>query len=269
MIRISCTNAMVPGKSLTEQAQTLRRWGFDAIAVFADYATWTDEAEEELLSLEERTGITPCEFVFSGPEYGHLMANDPELREQTRQMYRRAAEVCAKCGAVTELEYTYGPVDPLPLFTPYQKMSEADERVFLKSYGALADTVLGTEAYVLLENINRYESPYLNSVEHCAQIVEKLGHPNAGILADLFHMSIEERSIPETIRRYGHLFRHVHLGDNNRLLPGYGSTDWKACFRALKEVGYDRFVNLECGYGSRIENIQEAASFLRELIANA
>lgn len=269
MIRISCTSTMVPGKNLTEQAETLRLWGFDGITVFADYETWTEEAEAELLSLEERTGVRPCEFVFSGPEYGHLMEKDTKLQEETNRMYCRAAEICAKIGAITELEYTYGPVDPLPLFEPYQKMNETEERLFLHRYRELADVVRGSEGFVLLENINRYESPYLNSVEHCAEIVEKLQHPNAGILGDLFHMSIEERSIPETIRQYGHLFRHVHLGDNNRLLPGSGSIDWNACFCALKEVGYDRFVNLECGFGGRIENIAEAASFLRELIVYA
>ena len=30
--------------------------------------------------------------------------------------------------------------------------------------------------------------------------------------------------------------KHVHLGDNNRLLPGKGSIDWDACFSALKDA---------------------------------
>lgn len=268
-MKISCSNIMAPGKSLTEQAETIRDWGFDGIAVFMDAANWSDQTEAELFDLPTRTGLTVCEFVLSGVDYGHLMAQSPVLRSRTELLYSQAAEICAKLGAVTELEYTYGPVDPLPLFSPYQKMSDLEQAQFLQSYRRIADRTLGTNAFVLLENINRYESPYLNAISDCVEIVKKMDHPNTGILADLFHMSIEERSLPDTIRRYGHWFRHVHLGDNNRLLPGMGSTDWPACFRALKEVGYHGFVNLECGYRGDLSHLPETAAFLRELIQNA
>ena len=33
-MRLSCTSTMVPGKSLTEKARNLSRWGYEGIAVF-------------------------------------------------------------------------------------------------------------------------------------------------------------------------------------------------------------------------------------------
>ena len=100
---------MVPGKSLTAQAENLKRWGYDGIAVFIDYELWNEQLYEEIRNLQNRTGIVPCEFAFSDEIYGHLMDEDPQLRKASREMYKKAAEVCGEIGAVTELEFAYGP----------------------------------------------------------------------------------------------------------------------------------------------------------------
>ena len=70
-------------------------------------------------------------------------------------------------------------------------------------------------------------------------------------------MSIEETDYRESILYAGEYIKHVHLGDSNRLLPGYGMTDWKACFDALKEGG-DK--------GNPAVTLPETADFLRKLI---
>ncbi len=245
-LKLSCTNTMVPGKSLTEQAENLKNWGYEGIAVFMEYRSCNKEKQEEILKLEERTGIIPCEFAFSDDLYGHLMDPDPDLRRACRDMYREAAAVSGALGAVTELEYEYGPQNPLPLFHPYARMEPQQEEEFLQMYRELLEPLAGTEGKMLLEGINRYESPFLNTLEDCRAVTDRLNDPRAGVLADFFHMSIEEKNMAESIRKAGPAIRHVHLGDSNRLLPGYGSTDWDACLRALKEIKYEGFLNLEC-----------------------
>lgn len=120
-MRLSCTSTMVPGKSLTEKARNLSRWGYEGIAVFVDYVDWNQELYQELLSLEECTGVVPCEFAFGDGIYGHLMDRDPDIRKKSRDMYKLAARISGEIGAVTELEFEYGPQSPLPLFHPYAK----------------------------------------------------------------------------------------------------------------------------------------------------
>lgn len=266
-MKISCSSPMVPGKSITEKAMKLKKWGYDAIALFVDYETWTEEQHQEVLQLKNETDIIPCEFVFSSPIYGHLMDEDPELRIKCRDMYKKAATICGEIGAVTELEFEYKPQDPLPVFEPYAKLDENQKVDFLEIYLELLEPLKGTKGKMLLENINRYESKYLNTLNDCKEIVDLVRHENAGILADLFHMSIEEKNIPDAIKSVGHDICHVHLGDNNRLLPGYGSTDWEKCFSALKAVGYRGFVNLECSTcGNPEKTLPQTAVFLKELI---
>ena len=193
-MKLSCANLMVPGNTLTEKAKRLWDWGYEGIAVFVEYEEWDDKQFEELVQLKDKTNVTPCEFVFSSPLYGHLMDSDLELRKQARKMYHKAAEICREIGAVTEIEFEYGPQNPIPLFSPYKQMSDFEEEAFLSMYADIARIVEGSEAYVLIEGINRYESPYLNCLQDCKRIVEKLGMPNTGVLADFFHMSIEEKT---------------------------------------------------------------------------
>lgn len=266
-MKLSCTNAMVPGASLTDKAKNLYLWGYEGIAVFVEYSEWNEELHEEILTLKEKTGITPCEFAFGDKIYGHLMDKDVELRTKSREMYKLAAKISAEIGAVTELEFAYGAQEPLPLFEPYAKMDINQEKGFLEMYREVARPLIGTEGMMLLEGINRYESPYLNSIKDCKDIVEKLAMSNSGVLADFFHMSIEEANLVESIKYAGAFVKHVHLGDSNRLLPGYGMTDWKACFNALKEIGYKGFVNLECSTcGDPSKTLPETAKFLKQFI---
>src|SRR5579862_4353903 len=258
---------MVPGSSLTEKAQNLRSWGFDAIAVFQPYSEWSDDLRDELASLEKRTGVRAAEFVFMDASYGNAMSPDDEVRNRCRAMYRLAATVCAEIGAVTEIEYQYGPQDPMPLFNPYQQLSKDQEDNFTAFYRQVLDLVAGTPARVLLEPINRYESRYLNRIADNIRIIDAVAHPNAGLLPDTFHMSIEETDMGQALIQAGNRIAHVHLGDSNRLLPGCGLLNWPDIFSALNTVGYDGYVNLECSTtGDPAVTLSAIAAFLRELM---
>lgn len=268
-MKLSCCSTMVPGASLTEKAEKLKKWGYDGMALFVDYEAWTTELFDEIRHIEENTGIVPCEFVFGDAVYGHLMDEEHTVRDSCRAMYRTAAEICAEIGAVTELEYSYGTQRSLPLFSPYQKMNKNQRAEFLDVYRELLKPLEGTKGRLLLENINRYESPFLNSVQDCLDVLDELNHENAGLLMDFFHMSIEERSLPETIRKAGDKIAYIHLGDSNRLLPGAGHTDWKACFGELKKIGYSGFLNLECCPGNDPEiSLPLTARFLRGIMSD-
>jgi len=257
---------MVPGATLTEKAERLGTWGYDAIAVFQARDEWTPSVREELVNLEGRTGVRPVEFVLTDDIYGTAMSSDDALRAACRDMYREAADVCAELSMVTEIEFEYGAQNPMPLFDPYQQLTSEQEERFLEFYRELLDRVQGSSASVLLEPLNRYESRYLNNVADNLRLVHTVSHENAGLLPDTFHMSIEERDIPAALRLAGDQVRHVHLGENNRLLPGHGVLDWAAIFNALRDIRFDGAVNLECSTsGDPSRTLPETAKFLREL----
>jgi sugar phosphate isomerase/epimerase len=264
---LCCSSPMVPGTTLVEKAELLKEWGYDAISVFLPLATWDDATRHEMASLESRTGVRPAEFALMDNVYGNAMSDDDILRARCRAMYRESAAVCAEIGAVTEIEFEYGTQNPLPLFDPYRQLNAQQHEGFIEFYREMLDVVAGSEARVLLEPINRYESGFLNRVSDNLRIIEEVAHPNAGLLPDLFHMSIEEADPAQSLRDAGDHIVHVHLGDSNRLLPGHGHLDWKAIFTALREVGYRGYLNLECSTeGDPSQTLPATAAFLRNLM---
>ncbi|MBS7648555.1 sugar phosphate isomerase/epimerase, partial [Candidatus Bathyarchaeota archaeon] len=67
--------------------------------------------------------------------------------------------------------------------------------------------------------------------------------------------------------RAGGYIMHVHLADSNRLLPGYGHTDFKSGFLSLKKIGYKNFMALECGIpGNPEEELPKCVKYLRSLL---
>ena len=77
--------------------------------------------------------------------------------------------------------------------------------------------------------------------------------------------------MPAAIREAGaEYIYNVHLADSTRRLPGSAFTDFKSCFRVLKEIGYDKFCGLECGIdGDPMTALGENVQYLRRLWAEA
>lgn len=98
---------------------------------------------------------------------------------------------------------------------------------------------------LLLEPLNRYESNLLNTLDQTTDFLRSLTTRTPRILADLFHMNLEESSIPEALRRAGPLLGHVHFADSNRQAVGYGHTDVAAAIQTLKDIGYSGFLSAE------------------------
>jgi sugar phosphate isomerase/epimerase len=87
-----------------------------------------------------------------------------------------------------------------------------------------------------------------------------------GIVADLFHMALDEDDLSAAIRAHADVIGHVHLADHNRRLPGQGRTDFAAALAALHEINYAGWLAFECG--SPGDNQPQAAAYLADLPAS-
>lgn len=96
-----------------------------------------------------------------------------------------------------------------------------------------------------LECINRYENSFLNTTEQGLHMLELIGMSNVGLHLDTFHMNIEERSIPESIKKAEKKLFHLHLSENNRGFPGNGSINWKEIFKTLYKIKYSGSLVIE------------------------
>jgi sugar phosphate isomerase/epimerase len=98
---------------------------------------------------------------------------------------------------------------------------------------------------LLLEAINRYESDYPVTLHQAINIVKPIGLPNLRILADTYHMNIEETDMAAALRRAGSLLGHIHLVDSNRQAPGHGHMDLRSLVQTLHEIGYSGYLSFE------------------------
>ena len=98
---------------------------------------------------------------------------------------------------------------------------------------------------VALEPWNRYETYFLNRLEQAIELWRAVGLVNGGVMADTFHMNIEEASIPDALLASRGLLRHVHLADSNRAVAGRGHTDFRAILRALLDIDYTGYLSFE------------------------
>ncbi len=97
----------------------------------------------------------------------------------------------------------------------------------------------------LYEPLNRYETNLFNRQEDAARFIEEHDLKNVLLLADLFHMNIEENDLPAAIRAAGRHIGHIHYADSNRQAMGFGHTDAGPIIAALREVGYSGFLSAE------------------------
>jgi len=96
-----------------------------------------------------------------------------------------------------------------------------------------------------IEPLNRYETTLVNTLSEGVALIEEVGAPNLGLLADTFHMNIEEPNIEASIARCaGHLY-HVHVADSNRWHPGAGHIDFASILGSLAAAGYDGWISGE------------------------
>jgi sugar phosphate isomerase/epimerase len=148
-----------------------------------------------------------------------------------------------------------------------EKAVKLEKDLFVAILRELAPHAEAAKAMILVESLNRYETHLLRKQEDSLGISKRVGHASVAIMADFFHMSIEELDIPKAIRKCGKAIRHVHLADSTRMQPGTARTDFRAGFATLREAGFKGYMALECGIlGDPEEALPECASFLEECL---
>lgn len=107
----------------------------------------------------------------------------------------------------------------------------------------------------------------VNRVEQAADICRAVGLESAKVMADSFHMNIEEDEVAMALRDGGQLIGHVHVADSARLQPGTGHIDWQGAMKALRSIDYDGWLAMECGIrGEPRDALPQVAGLLRPLM---
>ena len=131
---------------------------------------------------------------------------------------------------------------------------------------ALVASDMGIETTeTIIENLNQNETNMLNTVAESAELVRALDLPFVGLLADLFHMSIEQED-PQVLIDSCDLISHIHVSEApGRVYPGKLAGEYfMQCVDKLHTAHFDRDVSVECTFGDMEPEAAAALKFLKE-----
>ena len=213
--------------------------GYDAIEVFPPSAEAVSAAPLQALLTQHKLRVAA---VGTGAGWVvqklHLTHPDATVRLRAREFIRGIIDVAGSFGA------------PAIIGSMQGRWEGAVSRA--QALGWLAEALedLGAHAGrhgvpLLYEPLNRYETNLFNRLGDTAAWLRTLRTPHVRILADLFHMNIEEADAAAALREAGALVGHVHFADSNRRAIGLGHTNVAPIITALRAIGYTGYLSAE------------------------
>jgi D-psicose/D-tagatose/L-ribulose 3-epimerase len=137
-----------------------------------------------------------------------------------------------------------------------------------ESLELLVPYAAGRSTPILVEATNRYESSVATTIDETVALLEGLDADHANVLPDTFHMNIEEADMFASLRRHRARFISLHLSDNNRRFPGFGSIDFGRLIRQLREDGYTGRLAVEGTTGGDVRaDVRRSSALLGPLLA--
>lgn len=251
--RLAAQESTLPGETLQERFAAAQSYGFDGIELGAQGDGKFAGRRDELAAARADGVVMPSAVAHTSLFVGDF---DPARRRRAIDDVKDILSTLPAAGAA-------GLVMPngfavfsksLPPFGPPRDDSESRAQLVaaLKELGEHGEEV---GAKVFLEPLNRYEDYLVNTLADAVDVVNEVDSPAVAVIADTFHMSIEETDIGAAIREAGARIEHVQLGDSGRLEPGNGHYDWADTLDAFDAIGYDRWLAMECGLSGPAEQV--------------
>lgn len=270
-MKLSAREYLALGETYEQRMAFLVEAGYDAIEITGRPDLL--EVVDELAAAARATGCAVSTICSGGR--GALMAAERDQRDLAMADLKAFLTAAAELGATGVI---YAPLiavkmNPdqytrLPDLSPAHGQQELEMDLLVALAADLAEHAESVGVCVLWEPLNRYEQWWFNRLENGADLCDRVGSEGCKVMADFFHMSIEEDDIADALRQFGERYvRHVHLADSNRATPGHGHTDFAGPFAVLEEIGFDGYMALECSpRGDRAEDLRRCAQLLRSLL---
>ncbi len=214
--------------------------GYDAVEVSVrdPHAQHHDDVSRAI----ERSGLA-LSTVATGQSYYTdgltPTSDDPSIHAELRRRMVGLADFAAPWKAPIILGGIRGKLVGDALACEAQRLRTIQA---VRTYAEYAQTV---GVPLAIEPINRYETNFVNTVSEALELIEQVGAANLGVIADTFHMNIEEPSLADALRLAGARLMSVHFADSNRRAPGEGHIDFSGLMDVLRGIGYVGYVTAE------------------------
>ena len=193
---------------------------------------------------------------------GFILSEDPAIKEAFDTSMREIVQAAGELGSTG--------VIMVPAFNGQQpcKPHTQETRDYLcEELHKLGEFAKSCGTTVILEPLNRRECFYMRLVADGAAIARDADSEGVKVMGDLWHMQEETSDYGAFMSAGKKYLQHVHMASRgNRRMPGEdGAVDnYVDGFRALQQIGYDKYVSFECGCGGdRATLVTAAVNLLR------
>jgi sugar phosphate isomerase/epimerase len=248
MIKSSVTISLVPSlvggpwiywDELEMSIPKAKATGFDGIELFTASHDTVDGQDLSDLLAENNIKLSA---VGSGAgrviHQLHLTHPENDIRKQARDFIKKMIDFGGPLGAPVIIGSMQGELTN-------KNNPEESYNWLAEGLKELSNHAATHNVKLIYEPLNRYETNIFNRMGDAVSFLKKHQIENVVLLADLFHMNIEEQSIPETIRATSDYIGYVHFADSNRRPIGMGHTRMTEIAQALIDVEYEGYVSAE------------------------
>lgn len=231
---------VVPGDTLRERLANLDAWGYQGIHL------GVVSRELSVAELKKAFAGSPVGLL-THTRRGRILAAEPHIRQsavdEICQGLREAADLGVAVGSTMAPIRIQPEMAPPP---PPRTLIDLETDVLVEELRKIAPVAEEVGVPIVLEPLNRYETHLLKRLGQTAEVCRATGSPAIKMMADFFHMNIEEADMGQAIDESADCLAYVHLADSNRFQPGAGHLDFRPGLAALKRHGFDGFLTLEC-----------------------
>lgn len=204
------------------------------------------------LPIYSANGFFPGDLKIVGPE-----ADMERALRYSETALRRASEIGIKC-----LVLGSGRSRTVPDGFDH---AEAEEQ-FLSLLKGIAPFAEKYDITIVIEPLRSEETNLINTVCEGAEMARRSGSDHICVLADFYHM-LQNGESPESLIRCRDRLRHCHIAEKDRRTPpGVCGDDFTPFFRALREIGYEGGISIECGWSDREVELPKAINTMKEQI---
>ena len=218
---------------------TAAELGYDAIEIFAPGPDAV--SAEELKPLLEQHGLSVAAVGTGAGMVKHglsLTSTDASQRERAKAFVKSMIDFGGPYGAPAIIGSMQGKWGG-------DLSKDAALDLLREALNELGEHARQHKIPLIYEPLNRYETNLVTTVADGVALMQSLSTDNVKLLADLFHMNIEEANLADAIRTGGDHIGHIHFVDSNRRPAGLGHMEYGPIAAAIKEIGYDRYLSAE------------------------
>lgn len=207
-----------------------------------------------------QTKLYMCNVMFPGD----MKIAGPNVNETTVLAYADRLFARAQKAEIKVIVLGSGTARRLPDHYDVKKAT-ADFVILSKKIAVIAAKY---QVKIALENLQRKETNFINTVKSAAEIVRSVDHPNFKLNADIFHMR-REHEPPQHIIDAKDLLIHCEIAeDAERTLPGIKGDDFTPYLEALKNADYKGPIFVEAGSNYSETQMAFCFQFLAKQIEN-